>query len=97
VWSCEFVEHVEERFADNFLAAFAKAEKCIALTYASPGQPGWHHVNCQPESYWIEKISAIGYRLDEALTHDARRLAQGHFAHKGLIFRPAASRAFKTG
>jgi len=89
VWSCEFVEHVEAQYADNFLAVFSKAAKCVAITYASPGQPGWHHVNCQPEEYWIEKLSKIGFVLDEALTQEARGFARGHFKHKGLLFRPA--------
>jgi len=89
VWSCEFVEHVEAQYADNFLAVFSKAAKCVAITYASPGQPGWHHVNCQPEEYWIQKLSKIGFVLDEALTQEARGFARGHFKHKGLLFRPA--------
>ncbi len=86
VWSCEFVEDVEERFADNFLATFALARKAILMTYAAPGQPGWHHVNCQPASYWIEKIERLGFRLDRELTDQSRAIARGgHFARRGLV------------
>lgn len=87
VWSCEFVEHVEEGYSGNFLKTFATAGKYIFMTYAEPGQPGWHHVNCQPASYWIDRVSALGFRLDEDLTRLARQIAdEGHFASKGLVF-----------
>jgi hypothetical protein len=47
-WSCEFVEHVEERYVPNFLATFACA-RYVLMTHGEPGQPGWHHVNCVVE------------------------------------------------
>ena len=36
VWSCEFVEHVEERSADHFLTTFAASRKYVFMTYAPP-------------------------------------------------------------
>jgi len=45
IWCAEFVEHVEEQYADNFLNDF-KTGKFVAMTFAAPGQPGYHHVNC---------------------------------------------------
>ncbi|MEM9302143.1 MAG: GlcNAc-transferase family protein [Pseudomonadota bacterium] len=88
VWSCEFVEHVEQQFSTNFLETFARARKAIILTYAGPGQPGWHHVNLQPEEYWIKRIEALGFSLDRARTETARSHAeaQQHFRHRGLVF-----------
>jgi SAM-dependent methyltransferase len=87
VWSCEFVEHVEERYAENFLASFACARKYLMLTFAPPGQPGWHHVNCQPGDYWVQKMNHLGFRLDDQLTDQARAVARaGHFKHRGLVF-----------
>ncbi len=92
VWSCEFVEHVEERFTHHFLATFAAARKAILMTFATPGQPGWHHVNCQPRRYWVDKVERLGFCLDDELTAEARRLADGgHFARKGLVFVRTAS------
>lgn len=58
VWSCEFMEHVEEHFSENFLATFCSSHQYSMITYAAPGQPGWHHVNCQPASHWIKKWPA---------------------------------------
>lgn len=94
-WSCEFVEHVEERFVPNFLPCFAAAE-LVLMTHADPGQPGYHHVNCQPEAYWRGALAAIGYELDAALTSEARQWAAlndspwNHFRRSGLAFRRAA-------
>lgn len=92
VWSCEFVEHVEEKFSDNFLATFATATRFVFMTFAGPGQPGWHHVNCQSQDYWEAKMGNIGFSLDIKLTAHARLVAEsGHFARAGLVFRPISS------
>lgn len=90
-WSCEFVEHVEEWYVPNFLATFARA-RLVLMTHAQPDQPGYHHVNCQPASYWIGAMAAIGYSLDEELTTHTRLLAgmnrnpYNHYARSGLVF-----------
>lgn len=87
VWSCEFVEHVEERYVPNFLATFALAE-LVLMTHALPGQPGHHHVNCQPPDYWVGALATIGYALDEGLTQRTRELAgHGYYRLTGLAFR----------
>lgn len=74
-WSCEFVEHVYEQFSDNFLADFARC-KYIAITFAGPGQDGYHHVNLQPASYWIDKIEALGYTYLAAETEELKEYAR---------------------
>jgi len=92
VWSAEFVEHVEERFVDNFLAAFSKSKKFVAITFATPGQGGYHHVNEQPGEYWINKLDKIGFSYNESITSKARSLVPSEgkvgkqFRNKGLIF-----------
>ncbi|MBT4519664.1 MAG: glycosyltransferase family 92 protein [Halieaceae bacterium] len=87
VWSCEFVEHVDECYTQHFLATFSVARKYILMTFAPPGQRGWHHVNCKNSDYWIEKVSRLGFRLDEDLTKTAREIAGGgHFRRSGLVF-----------
>lgn len=87
VWSCEFVEHVEEKYRDHFLTTFSASRRYLMMTYASPGQPGWHHVNCQPQSYWVETLQNIGFTFDLPLTQEAREIAsEGHFSSRGLVF-----------
>tara|TARA_R100000278_G_scaffold120673_1_gene103342 strand:+ start:1678 stop:2301 length:624 start_codon:yes stop_codon:yes gene_type:complete len=96
-WSCEFVEHVDEEYRDNFLEVFAYA-KHLAITYAEPGQPGHHHVNCQPKEYWIENLKRYGFEYDEQITKELREVAykdaleynsqykDNHFNLRGLFF-----------
>ena len=70
-WSVEFLEHVYEEYLPNFMETFSCA-KYILVTFAKPGEPGHHHVNCQPENYWIEKFAEYGYILDAQVTKDIR-------------------------
>lgn len=92
VWSCEFVEHVEAQYVPNFLWSFQQAP-LVLMTHAGPGQPGWHHVNCQDDLYWQGVLASVGYRMDEELTRDTRALAaantdpNNHYVRSGLAFR----------
>lgn len=92
VWSCEFVEHVEERYVPNFLATFCCADT-VLMTHAMPGQPGWHHVNCKAPEYWIGMLAGVGFRYDEKLTAQTRSLAalnqnpNNYYVRSGLAFR----------
>lgn len=90
-WSCEFVEHVEEQYVPNFLATFQCAD-LVLMTHATPGQPGYHHVNCQPREYWIDRL-APWFDLDEQLTVRTRIVAAqtdhdwNQYVRSGLAFR----------
>jgi len=98
-WSCEFVEHVDERYVPNFLETF-RAARTVVMTHAFPGQPGQHHVNCQPPEYWVAMMLAAGFELDRERTLRLRSLAMGntylwwdgfevrtnHFLRSGLAF-----------
>jgi SAM-dependent methyltransferase len=94
VWSCEFVEHVEERYLPHVLDTLACAGKLVAITHAFPGQPGHHHVNCRNTSYWIEEVEAAGFECPVQGTRQARtatladHLRLNHFARSGLVFVP---------
>ena len=86
IWSCEFVEHVEEQYLQNVLSLFSRAN-VIAMTHAFPGQLGHHHVNCQETGYWMEKMRSIGFALDAKTTEDSRRLGNhSHWKRSGLVF-----------
>ena len=87
IWSCEFVEHVEAEYEDNFLAVFQRARTAVLMTHAEPGQLGYHHVNCQPAEYWIARMRGRGFLFDEEKTATSRRLApQTHWERSGLVF-----------
>jgi len=85
IWCCEFVEHVEERFLGNFLATFAAGRFCL-MTHAFPGQEGFHHVNCQPSEYWIEKLASIGFTHDPVGTDRFRALTEAKHVKRSLLF-----------
>lgn len=91
VWCCEFVEHVEEEDAPNFLETF-KWARWVVMTHGMPGQPGHHHVNNQTASYWKGALAVVGFRYDQYLTGQARMRAalnqhpSNHFVRSGLVF-----------
>lgn len=51
--SLEFLEHVEEKYINNFMVTFTSC-KYLLVSHAIPGQDGHHHVNCQNKEYWID-------------------------------------------
>lgn len=83
VWSCEFLEHVEEQYMDNYFETFKRSKYC-AVTYAGVGQEGHHHVNCQDKSYWIQKFQLYGF---EYLENDTKKLKEIAY-EDGLIYNP---------
>lgn len=88
-WSVEFVEHVEERFVPNVMETF-RGCRVVFLTAAVPGQPGYHHVNCQPREYWVEQFRRFGFELDAEATEGTRRhstMESGFTRNTGLVFR----------
>jgi SAM-dependent methyltransferase len=66
-WSVEFLEHVEEKYQDNYMQAFARC-KYVVATAAPPGYPGHHHVNCQPLTYWRDVFDKYGFDYDNDVT-----------------------------
>lgn len=86
IWCTEFVEHVEEQYVPNFFTTF-DAGRVLFLTAAPPGFPGWHHVNCQPESYWIDRLAQRGWVVDTEATQWVRDNGGHVFSRRqGLVF-----------
>jgi SAM-dependent methyltransferase len=88
IWSCEFVEHVEEHYVDNFMKCF-QLGKFIILTHAPPGTPGRHHVNCQNSQYWIETFARYNLIYNEELTVSLRNsstMTRNFVRETGLFF-----------
>lgn len=93
-WSCEFVEHVYEKFMPNYMEAFKKC-KILIMTYAPPGFGGHHHVNEQPEEYWIAKLAESGFIYDAHLTTELRNRStmnirksrKAFVKNRGLVFK----------
>lgn len=93
-WSVEFVEHVYADYIPIYIQAF-KACKVILLTYAPPGFGGHHHVNEQPEEYWLDVMKKYGFKYDQQTTQEVRNAStlnlkkksrKAFVKHRGLIF-----------
>ena len=88
-WSCEFVEHVEPKYVNNFMATFKKAS-VVAMTYSEPqwSDGGHHHVNCQPQSYWNGIFEFWGYQWMEEYSMHLRSIATARWVKPTLsVFR----------
>lgn len=69
--SFEFVEHVEKACMPNWMRT-VRCHRWFAMTHATPGQQGHHHVNCQLPSFWMSYMQANGFRLDVEFSLDMR-------------------------
>lgn len=85
VWTCEFVEHVEERFVENFLDTFANV-KYVFMTYSEPqwSNGGYHHVNCRDQKYWNSKLESINFSYLEEETKYIRSIAKARWIKSTL-------------
>ena len=72
-YSCEFVEHVEPQYIPNYMPVFQQCKYAI-ITYAPTGHKGHHHVNCQPEKYWVDMFAEYGFVWDDVTTAAIREL-----------------------
>jgi cyclopropane fatty-acyl-phospholipid synthase-like methyltransferase len=87
-WTVEFVEHVEEKYMDNFIHVMKQC-KYVIMTHAFPGQPGHHHVNCQHASYWISAMSKRGFVYDQFNTmgiRNASTMRERYIRQQSLFF-----------
>lgn len=87
-WSVEFLEHVEEQYIPNFMKAFQRSGRVI-VTAAPPGWNGHHHVNCQPQEYWVEKFKEYGFSYDDAISKKVREVStmtKGFLQRTGMFF-----------
>jgi SAM-dependent methyltransferase len=71
----EFVDHVEPRYEQNWLAA-ARRCRYVMMSHALPGQTGFHHVNEQTSEYWIARMEAAGFEHMPAVTAGLRRTCE---------------------
>jgi cyclopropane fatty-acyl-phospholipid synthase-like methyltransferase len=89
VWSCEVAEHIGLTGIDNYLNTLSNG-RVIAMTHAVPGQDGYHHVNCQPDEYWVERMRHRGFAIseDNHLLREisARDSTWNYFTKTGLVF-----------
>jgi hypothetical protein len=66
----EVAEHLPESQAPDLVNFLTGCSRVILFSAAIPGQPGDHHINCQPPAYWRQLFAEHGYtRLDFLRPH----------------------------
>jgi len=88
-WSCEFLEHIEEKYLDNVVDCFRKC-KYIAITHALPNKKGHHHVNCRESSYWLDFFKDNGFEFLVKETLKCRQVStmkREFFKNTGMVFK----------
>ncbi|MBC8436916.1 hypothetical protein H8D85_01185 [bacterium] len=88
-WSCEFLEHVEEKYIPNYMPSFQSCAY-IAITYAPKGKGGHHHVNCKDFGYWVETFNKYNFDLLEDMTKNLRTsssMTRNFVRSTGLMFK----------
>lgn len=73
-WSCEFLEHVEEQFMDNYFSVF-KQTKIVCCTFCNIQGTGHHHVNIQNQEYWDQKFLERGFLKEKETTREIRKIS----------------------
>ena len=85
-WSVEFLEHVEEKYMENYMNTFQKC-KYVICTY-STHHKGHHHVNVKDQNYWINKFKEYDFDYDEFLSEQIKNsstMRKGFLKKRGLF------------
>ena len=88
IWCCEFVEHIKEKYIDNWMSLTQKG-KYVFMTYSDIGKLGHYHVNCQPLEYWLKLYDKYGFKYSEELTNEAKEVStmgREFWKDNGLVF-----------
>jgi len=71
-WSVATSEHIDASGADAYVQTFL-ACRWIVFTWCNPGYGGYHHVNEQYQSYWLERFQKYGFEYEPALSEIIKR------------------------
>lgn len=66
-WSCEFLEHVDEKYMNNYFSVFT-VTKVVCCTFCDKHGAGHHHVNIKDQNYWDKKFAEFNFSKDEEST-----------------------------
>lgn len=72
-WSCEFLEHVDEKYAENYFSVFLKC-KVVCCTFATT-LGGYHHVNVKNQYYWDRMFFKYGFIKNYDATSEVKRIS----------------------
>jgi hypothetical protein len=76
VMCVEVAEHIPNRYSRTLVESISSnAASSVLFTAAPPGTPGCDHINCQPESFWMDLFARNGFRQNSELTKSLRDVA----------------------
>jgi len=87
IWSIEFLEHVDEQFIENYMSTFKLGSWVVCTASQNAGVP--YHVNCKPLEYWIESFKRYGFKYEEDLTNQLKKLStmkRKFIQETGMVF-----------
>ena len=89
VLSLEVGEHIPKEYESIFIQNLINhSKKGIVLSWATPGQPGDGHVNCQSNEYVVDIMRSHNYILDVHSTIQLRKAAElWWFQNTIMVFR----------
>jgi 2-polyprenyl-3-methyl-5-hydroxy-6-metoxy-1,4-benzoquinol methylase len=64
----ELAEHLPSNASNKLVALLCDCSDLIVFTAAPPGQGGYHHINEQPQSYWISEFQYFDYFYSKVKT-----------------------------
>jgi len=86
VLSMEVLEHIDVQFETVVLDNIDRAAGYGAvLSWASPGQRGFHHVNNRPAEYLNRVMKKRGFRLDMPTSQKLRTIAKFPWLKRNLM------------
>lgn len=62
-WSCEFLEHVDEKYINNYFAVFCMT-RVVCCTFCDKEGTGHHHVNIKDQTYWDTQFANFNFTKD---------------------------------
>ncbi len=82
--SFEVGEHIPPEHAAIFMDNLSVAKEGILMSWALPGQKGFHHVNCQMIEWVACEMGKRGFSVDDVATMEARTFRR-HVLRKRLL------------
>ena len=84
----EVGEHIPMEYEDALFDNIVDhARHSAVISWAKPGQPGNHHVNCQPQAYIFSEMKARGMKYEAIRTGTLRQYTSyGWFSENLLVF-----------
>lgn len=67
--SLEVAEHIDEKYADNFIKTIISCSDIIIFWAAIPWQVWQNHVNVQSPEYWEKKFNKYWYKFYDVFRH----------------------------